>query len=765
MAEVRAMQDVGQFTASIGELREILAMAPDHPEATYRLGVALVQTGEPSRAVWALEKAAESTDYAIPASLLLSAAHFSSQNFEAAVAAADHVLEQDPDRIAALRLRAKGNIGAAHLDEAMLDTERLLELAPDDYGVRTLHATLLADLDRLEEAEAAHDLLKEIALEGGDPALAHRGCIAPAMFAREQLDDDGKAEALYDDCVERFPTSGFVTGETMRFYDGIGKPEKATAVIRGAVEKAPENLSLRSQLATRLSNQGDPEAAEKVLLEAVDSFRSAGAWNLLANFYRQQGEPAKALEAIEKVVEFAGGGSDQLRFNQADVLIDLGELERAEQIAASLDEATYAKLLRGRIALMRGDPRAALTLFDQGIRSWPNNAGARYLAGQAAYELGDTDRAVSELREAVRVDRTGTAAAEVLARIHFERGDYTESLRFTKVAARRRGANFAEIYTIAARGFTELGQYDDARITLDTMSRLPGQEAAVAIERASVEREASGPDAAVRAIESSGLSLDDPANERLLRAWSDHMIAKGDAEGALARIDAYLTAHPDSASHHEMRGSVLILLGRDEQAQAAFARSVELDAEYAAGVAGLATVAARHKELGRSVELFDQAAALAPERGSYAYSAAQLTLAAGDTAGAEKRLREIVQRFPHHAGARNDLAWILAERGEELDLALELALQAQNLDPSPDVLDTLGWVYFKRGQLKEAEAALAQALEARGDSPSIRYRLGVVLSKAGDAERAREMLQGAVDAGGFPEAEDARRELAQLEQR
>ena len=45
MAEVRALQDVGQFTASIEELREILAVAPDLPEATYRLGIALVQTG------------------------------------------------------------------------------------------------------------------------------------------------------------------------------------------------------------------------------------------------------------------------------------------------------------------------------------------------------------------------------------------------------------------------------------------------------------------------------------------------------------------------------------------------------------------------------------------------------------------------------------------------------------------------------------------------------------------------------------------------
>ena len=113
MAEVRALQDVGQFSASIDELREILAVRPDDPEASYRLGVALVQTGEASRAVWPLQKAAESPDYAVAASLLLASAHFANGNFEAVVAAADRALEVDPDRMVALRMRAKGTWGRA----------------------------------------------------------------------------------------------------------------------------------------------------------------------------------------------------------------------------------------------------------------------------------------------------------------------------------------------------------------------------------------------------------------------------------------------------------------------------------------------------------------------------------------------------------------------------------------------------------------------------------------------------------------------------
>ncbi len=764
MAEVRALQDVGQFTASIEELREILAIVPDLPEASYRLGVALVQTGEPSRAVWALEKAAESKEYAIPAGLLLATAHFANQSFEATVAAADRVLELDPERKAALQLRAKGHLGAGNLEAALEDATRLREGSPDDYTINVLHATILADLGRLEESDEGHMRIKQMALDSGDPALAPRGCIAPALFVRDYPKDEERAEELFDDCVERFPTDGFVIGEAVRFYDRIGKPEKGTALVRRSVEEAPENLTLRSNLANRLRNQGDADGAEQVLLEAVESFKSAGAWDLLANFYRQQGEPAKALEAIEKVIELSGGGSDQLRFTQGDVLIDLGELDRAEEIAGTLQQPTYAKLLEGRIRLERGDAAGALALFDQGIRAWPDNAGARYLAGLAARDLGDYDRAISELREAVRADASATPAAEILSRLYYERGDYVEAIRFGKSALRRRGANRGDLYAIGARAQTELGSYDEARDTARSLSNIPGEKLRGSLELVRVERAASGPAAARAVIEESGLDLADPANEELLRAWVDLEVAEGNAEAGLAKADAVLAAHPEHAGYQEIRGTLLLQLQRADEATEAYRKAAELDPELASAWAGLGSMAAHGNDLAKAVEYFDKASELSPQTSVYAYSAGQLAFASGDLPGAERRLREVVRRFPGHAGSRNDLAWILAEQGKELDYALQLAEEAQRLDPSPDVLDTLGWVRLKRGEPSAAVAALEQAVEARSDSPSIRYRLGLALSKSGDPERAKEMLKAAVASGAFPEAQDAQRELAQLDQ-
>ena len=70
-----------------------------------------------------------------------------------------------------------------NLENALEDTERLKEVAPDDYAVRALHATVLADLGRLAEAEKEPAFVKELGQESDDPNQRVRACLAPAVFA------------------------------------------------------------------------------------------------------------------------------------------------------------------------------------------------------------------------------------------------------------------------------------------------------------------------------------------------------------------------------------------------------------------------------------------------------------------------------------------------------------------------------------------------------------------------------------------------------
>ncbi len=119
---------------------------------------------------------------------------------------------------------------------------------------------------------------------------------------------------------------------------------------------------------------------------------------------------------------------------------------------------------------------------------------------------------------------------------------------------------------------------------------------------------------------------------------------------------------------------------------------------------------------------------------------------------------------PNYALAANNLAYSLAERGMNLDRALELAKMArERLPRDPRVADTLGWVYYKRGQYREALPLLQEAAKNLPDNPAVRYHLGMVHYRLGNYQEARQELLAALRLKqDFQGSEEARRVLGEL---
>lgn len=768
LTEIRALQDAGQFRESIEPLRAILQESPDNAQANHLLGLALFQTGEPSVAVYPLEKAAKAPETAVPAGLLLASAYLSTESFENAVRAADGVLAIDPSRPQAVYARGHANLGAGKRQEALADADRLIELTPDDYQALLLRAAVLWDMKRFDEAEKAYVALKESAATK-DPTTAAKGWLALATFYRNREQTE-RASQEFAAILERYPTNGTALSYATQFYDETKRPELGTAVWRNAVKEAPENAAFRFALAQRLAEQGQTDEAEKVLLETTELFGTPEAWLRLAEFRAEQGRHAEAVELMEKAVALAGDAAENegVYVKYAQMLADAGDLARAKEIVAKIQEPSYRDLLEGRILLAEGNPKEALARLDAGVRRWPNNAGARYLAGRAAMELGDFERAASEFREAYRSGPEETEASLALASLELSRGDYQEAAEFASKFLSTKGfterPSAAEAYAVIARAATALDEFAIARDAAKKLGQMPGQKARATVELAAVERKAGGPKAAAAAIEKSGVDLSDPANEAALRALVDDLVATSRSDDALRLVDAGIASHPEAAAFHDLRGRVLSNRGASDDAKQSFERALAIDPEFAPALSALATLAFQGKDAAKAIELADRAAKARPNDSSFAYQAAQFLLATGRSDEAAERLRAIVRLDPGNAAARNDLAWILADRGQELDLALSLAQQASALAPSADVLDTLGWVQLQRKDAAAAAESFRRALELRPDAPSIRYRLGLALAAGGDNPGALRELQASLGQGAFPEADAARAQIARLEQ-
>jgi len=546
LTEVRALQDAGQFNESIEPLRELLARNPELAEANYLLGVALVQTGQPSLAVWPLEKAAAVPDHTVQAGLLLATTFLGLQSYEDAVRVSGKVLEAKPDSISALRVHAQALLGANRREDALQDTTKLRELAPDDFEALLTHATILAELGRMAEAEAAHAKLEEVSAKNPDPSIAVNGCLARAMFFRDNLKDHERAEAHFKSCLAKAPTNPLALRMVTQFYDESGRSEEATQIWAGAVKAVPENLAFRDALAARYEAAGRVDDARKLITDAVELLGTAQAWAKLAEFERRTGHPDKALEAIDQAVKAQPSAAENLQFMKADVLADLGKLDEAQAMVDQMKEQSFRDLLKGRILLARGQPQAALVSFESGLRRWPNNAGGRYLAGLAARDVGEFDRALGEFREAVRADSHATDAALMIASIELSRGEYRNAQEFARNFLTNRGGTRPEGYIVFVRAATGQDLYDSARSKADALAKA-GFPREAAVARAEIEVKAQGRDAAIRSLQKSGLDLTDPANEIVLRALVDQQLGAGKIDQALAAVAHAQAAHPDVA--------------------------------------------------------------------------------------------------------------------------------------------------------------------------------------------------------------------------
>jgi len=133
-------------------------------------------------------------------------------------------------------------------------------------------------------------------------------------------------------------------------------------------------------------------------------------------------------------------------------------------------------------------------------------------------------------------------------------------------------------------------------------------------------------------------------------------------------------------------------------------------------------------------------------------------------AEAVKRYEKALEIDARAVVAANNLAWLYAANGTNLDLALQLAqTAARNAPEQPVVNDTLGWVYYKKNLTTLAIRPLEFSVGKAPGNPVFRYHLGLAYARLGDRDRARKALAEAIALNpDFDGAGDARTVLASL---
>jgi Tfp pilus assembly protein PilF len=215
---------------------------------------------------------------------------------------------------------------------------------------------------------------------------------------------------------------------------------------------------------------------------------------------------------------------------------------------------------------------------------------------------------------------------------------------------------------------------------------------------------------------------------------------------AIPEVRAYAAQEPLSAQIQTFLGKLLMKNGDRPGAMKVFLAALKTDSHYAPALIEVARVEMEEGKLEQASGRMTSALVSNPK-----YVDAYLLLGAieerrANYTNAVFAYRKALSLDEKNRMALNNLAFILADSGNQPDEALSLAQRAVELSPNePEVRDTLGWVYYQKGMYSQAVKEL-QAAASKSSAAGPKFHLGLAYLRSGDAQRGQRLISEAVAA-------------------
>jgi Flp pilus assembly protein TadD len=145
------------------------------------------------------------------------------------------------------------------------------------------------------------------------------------------------------------------------------------------------------------------------------------------------------------------------------------------------------------------------------------------------------------------------------------------------------------------------------------------------------------------------------------------------------------------------------------------------------------------------IEAFKKAKELDPANYLPVLELALLYNRAGRDEEARKTYEEVIKLQPDNVEALNNLAYLKADDGVDLDQALAYAQRAQQKRPNdPNVIDTLALIYIRKNLTDDSVRMLRDLVSKKPENPTFHLHLALALYQKGDRPEAKKELQSAL---------------------
>jgi tetratricopeptide (TPR) repeat protein len=673
-------------------------------------------------------------------------------SYGAAVAAFRRAVELQPNNNDALTKLADIYLVASTQDVAhraqLLDdvkdlVGKLLQRDPNSYEGHRIEGQVALLTKNYPDAVKEFQKANSIKPDQIDLSLAY----FQALVANGQV---AEAEKLGRDVIGRQKNFSPMYDMMYIQYMRTNKPADAEQILKQKVENNPKQANFVLQLLQHyfvLNRRAEMDA----MVTRLTDEKTFPEGHLLAAdfFYFRAREYDRAQREYEAGMKAFPKEKATYQKRMVELYASTGKNPEANQLLATIlkDNPKDSDAIAMHAALMlttgnREQINAAANDLQALVTKNPQNHLLRFNLARAMLAKGDVEAARLQLEDAIKIRTDFVLARELLARIYLSKGDSAKALKGADdiIALDR---NNLQAHLIRSSALLGMNDRDKAREELDFITKTYPQSADARYQVGYLAFQSKDYKKAEQIW--GELYRDNPTDRRGLIGITETLAAQNRIGDAIKEMQKALEREPQRRDLKLVLANFEVRAERYDDAIAIFKGLLEKEPKSPDLLFKLGETQRRKGDLNAAMENFRRCSQEAPNDTGSLLQLGLLLEGTGKRDQAKPIWEQILKIQPDHPVALNNLAFIKAEEGVDLDQALTMAQRARQKSPaSDDIADTLGWIYIKKNLTEDAVRVFKDLVVKDPTNYSFHLHYAMALKQKGDFPGAKKELEAAL---------------------
>ncbi|MGO9241077.1 MAG: tetratricopeptide repeat protein [Bryobacteraceae bacterium] len=664
--------------------------------------------------------------------------------------------ENPPSRLADIWLAYYG-APKGHNAKTLAQVEslatQLLKRNPNSYNGQRLTGFLeVARSDADSENKQAHMDAAIAAFRKADEARPNQPDLLFALAQTLNRNNQwNQAELIARRLLERNPKYWLAYDYLILQYLRHRQPDNAEQIMTLKVANDPKNAAVVVEQAGfyyAIQRKDRAEAVLQSLLAREKDFPDARV--RVGDFYGRTRNYERALAVFEEGVKQGGDRTSAYRLKIAMTQVAMGLKSEAFQTVETVlkedPKNNTALSLRAGLRLDSGDDKqtqAAINDLQMLLSRQTSNPVVRYNLGRAYQSRGQEFWPAAKMQYQEAAKRPGFLAAQIgLAQVNLQLHDFQHAIMSADDALRIDPTNPVAI-SLKANAQINLGNITEARNELQEAIKRSPNAPDLQFQLALANYADKKYPEALAVFK--GLFDKYPTDVRLVYAMADVLIKSNRGPDALKLLQEQLGRNPQNQGMRMVTANAAVIVKQFDLAEREYRQLLEVQPKNFELFVRLGEVIYVRGQTQQALDMYRQAEALQPKHPRLSLDIALAMESLGMRHEALPYYKTILSLEPGNAVALNNLAFLMAEEGRDLDTAFTYIQKAKQQYPDDvNIADTMGWIMLKKALYDDALSIFTDLVKRDPHKALFRYHLGVALYNKRDVTGARQSLQMAL---------------------